>query len=118
MSNFNNIFTFIQKLVEELAQDYDIQYQHMEEFARWNLPEEIALEWIDAEEMINVLECEKYISEECVVLLRKILNAFIDEFKKNNNSSLTHEAMKTSIFWNTQRANARNLLNIFNNQTK
>lgn len=43
----NNCYKFILNLAKELAQDYDVQYQHMEEFARWNLPEEIASERID-----------------------------------------------------------------------
>ena len=43
----NNCYKFILNLVKELAKDYDVQYQQMEEFARWNLPEEIASEWID-----------------------------------------------------------------------
>ena len=49
----------------------------MEEFARWNLPEEIALEWIDAEGIVDVLECKKCISKETVDVLREIINAFI-----------------------------------------
>ena len=48
--NEKNCYMFILNLAKELVQEYDVQYQHMEEFARWNLPEEIALEWIDAVE--------------------------------------------------------------------
>ena len=106
-----NCYTFIRNLAEELAQDYDIQYQHMEEFVRWNLPEEIALEWIDAEGMIDVLECGKCISEETIDILRGIISAFDLEFEKNNNLIWTHEAMKESAFWNMQRLNAKEVLN-------
>lgn len=105
-----NCYIFIQNLAEELAQDYNIQYQHMEEFARWNLPEEIALEWIDAEGMINVLECGKCISKESADVLREIIGAFVLEFEKSDNPVWTHEAMKTSAFWDIQRLNARKLL--------
>lgn len=101
---------FIQNLAGELAQDYDIQYQHMEEFARWNLPEEIALEWIDAEGMINVLECGKCISKESADVLRGIISAFVLEFEKSDNPVWTHEAMKTSAFWEMQRLNAKKVL--------
>ena len=106
----NNCYMFILNLVEGLAQDYDTQYQHMEEFARWNLPEEIALEWIDAAGMVDVLECGKCISKETVDVLREIMSAFILEFKKIDNPVWTHEAMKKSTFWNTQRLNARKVL--------
>ena len=107
MSDYEkNCYIFVQNLARELAQDYNIQYQHMEEFARWNLPEEIALEWIDVEGMIDVLECAKDISKETADVLRRIISAFALEFEKSNNSVWTHKAMKTSAFWNMQRLNA------------
>ncbi len=107
-----NCYMFIQNLAGELAQDYDTQYHHMEEFVRWNLPEEIALEWIDAEGIISVLECGKCISKEEADMLREIISAFVIEFDKSNNFVWTHEAMKTSAFWNMQRLNARKVLDI------
>ena len=103
----NDCYNFILKLAKELAQDYDVQYQHMEEFARWNLPEEIALEWIDAEGMVGVLKCGQCIPKETVDLLREIIRAFILEFEKIDNPVWTHQAMKKSAFWNMQRLNAR-----------
>ena len=106
----NNCYKFILNLAKELAQDYDIQYEHMEEFARWNLPEEIALEWIDTEGMVDVLERGKCISKETVDVLREIRSAFILEFEKIDNPVWTHEAMKRSTFWNMQRLNARKVL--------
>ena len=80
-----NCYKFILNLAKELAQDYDVQYQHMEEFARWNLPDEIALEWIDAEGMVDVLESGHCISKETVDVLREIISAFILEFEKIDN---------------------------------
>ena len=105
-----NCYMFILNLAKELAQDYDIQYQHMEEFARWNLPEELALEWIDAEGMVILLEARKCISKETAEELHKIIRAFLLEFEKIENPVWTHEAMKVSDFWNTQRSNARKVL--------
>lgn len=105
-----NCYMFILNLAKELAQDYDIQYQHMEEFARWNLPEEIALGWIDAEGMVDVLEYGKCIPKETVDVLREIISAFILEFEKIDNPEWTHDAMKRSAFWNMQRLNARKVL--------
>ena len=107
-----NCYTFILNLTKELAQDYDIQYQHMAEFARWNLPEETALEWIDAEGMVYVLECEKVVSKETVDLLSEIISAFEQAFENIDNPVLTHEAMKKSTFWDMQRLKARKALDI------
>ncbi len=106
----NNCYKFILNFVKELAKDYGVQYQHMEEFARWNLPEEIALEWIDAEGMVDVLECGKCIPKETIDVLRERVNAFILEFEKIDNPVGTHETMKKSVFWNMQRLNARKVL--------
>jgi len=106
----NNCYKFILNLSKELAQDYDTQHQHMEEFARWNLPEEIALEWIDSEGMVDVLEFGKCIPTETVNVLREIISAFILEFETIDNPVWTHEAMKRSDFWNMQRLNARKVL--------
>lgn len=109
-------YMFVLNLAKNLAQDYDTQYQHMEEFARWNLPEELALEWIDTEETVNVLESAKYISKETVDVLREIIRAFILEFEKIDNPVWTHEAMKTSSFWDIQRLNARKVLDRIKSQ--
>ena len=106
----NNCYKFILNLAKELAQDYDDQYQHMEEFARWNLPEEIALEWIDAKGMVDVLECGKCIPKETIDTLRKIMSAFILEFEKQNNPIWTHESMKYDDFWNKKRVIAKKIL--------
>ena len=105
-----NCYKFILNLVKELAQDYDAQCQNMEEFARWNLPEEIALEWIDAEGMIDVLERGKCISKETIGMLQEIVSTFVLGFEETDNHIWTHEAMKKSTFWNMQRLNARNVL--------
>ena len=55
----NNCYKFILNLAKELAQDYEVQYQHMEEFERCNLPEVLAIELIDAKVMVDVMECKK-----------------------------------------------------------
>ena len=74
----------------------------------------LALEWSDAEEMVNILESAKYISNETVDVLREIIRAFILEFEKIDNPVWTHEAIKTSSFWNIQHLNARKVLDRMN----
>jgi hypothetical protein len=106
----NDCYKFILKLAKKLVQEYDVQYQHMEELARWNLPEEIALEWIDSEGMVDVLERGKCIPKETIDVLRDIISAFILEFEKIDNPMWTHEAMKKSAFWDAQRYNAMKVL--------
>ena len=107
-------YKFILGLVKELAEDYDAQYQHMEWFARWNLAEEIALEWIDAEGMICILESGNCVSREITAELRKIISDFELEFKKSDNRVWTHNEMKNGEFWQMQRMRAKNLLRELN----
>ena len=105
-------YRFVRNLAEELSSSYDIQYEKMEEFARWNLAEEIALEWIDTEGMIDILEYGKCISKEAVDILREIINAFIFEFENTDSSVWTHKAMQGEFFWEMQRKKARRVLDI------
>ena len=102
-----NCYNFILKLTQELALDFDAQYQHMEDFARWNLPEEIALEWIDAEGMIEILHKSQCITKDTFNILKTIVNRFVLEFEHPNNPIWTCESMKKSDFWNIQRSSAK-----------
>lgn len=105
-----NSFNFVLNLTKELALDYDKQHNNMESFARWNLPEEIGLEWIDAECMIDILYCSKIITQQVYDALKSIVNGFILEFEKNNNPVWTHEQCKNSDFWNNQRKKAKEII--------
>ena len=99
-------------LAIELKSDYESQYSTMEDFARWNLPDEIALEWIDAEGMIEILFKDKWITDELYQLLTLIVNNFITAFKTTP-EVYSHEAMKKSEFWDMQRDLAEKALTLF-----
>lgn len=105
-------YSFIKKLTQELTQDYEIQYYNMEEFVRWNLPDEIALEWIDAEGMIEILEKGNCLSDELLKLLKLIISNFNSAFEQEDYCVYTHDAMKSSDFWNEQRRIATKALDI------
>ena len=112
MSSIEEIYNFMKVLTKELTDDYYTQYNNMEPFARWNLPEEIALEWIDAEGMIEILSKEGQLSSELETLLTKIKDNFSSAFEDNLNV-YTHERMITGEFWENQRKLAKIALSLF-----
>ena len=83
----------------------------MEWFVRWNLPEEIGLEWIDAKGIITSKALALILSTESANLLVKILNnfelAFTDSQKKD---VWTVDAMYKHPFWTEQRSLAKQFL--------
>ena len=114
-NQFGDCYSFILNLAKELSLPYDTQYQNMVDFARWNLPEEIALEWIDAEGMIKILEASGYLSDDALGILQTILRNFALKFQLQDNSSWTHDAMRNDTFWNKQRSLALEAVNLMNN---
>ena len=110
----NDRCAYVINLEKKLSMDYVDQYNAMEEFARWNLPEEIGLEWIDAEEMgiIGSDELIQSMSYDSIILLKEIVKNFNNAFEDPTMDDVwTHEAMQKHGFWNNQRLLAKRFLN-------
>ncbi len=75
----------------------------MEDFVRWNLPEETALEWIDALGAVDILKKSNLFPENFIALLYEIIDIFDKAFDIPDNPIWTHEAMKTHSFWENMR---------------
>ena len=103
-------YNYLLKLAEELANDFETQYNNMEPFAQWNLPEEIGLEWIDAEGMLNIIKKNNEVSKIVVDILQLIIDNFGLEFEKMNDYIWSFEGMRTSDFWSNQRLLAKKVL--------
>ena len=112
MSATDSIYCFVKGLTLELTEEYEMQLKKTEDFAKWNLPEEIALEWIDAKGMIEILFTNKCISLPLQQLLFSIIINFEDAFC-NSMQVYTHEAMQKSTFWENQRELARKAYDCF-----
>lgn len=96
-----------------LSLSYEEQYIEMEEVARWNLPEEIAMEWIDAKGIIFSKELSSVITEEARQLLIQILSNFEYAFEHSKEEDVwSHDAMKESGFWDEQRKLAKQFLGL------
>lgn len=98
---------FMISLAKQLSREYEEQYQSMEEFARWNLPEETGLEWIDAQPIIEILENSNYLPDPMICNLKTICQNFYKAFDKTGADVWSHESMKTSDFWKKQRILAK-----------
>lgn len=110
-SFYNDELKYMINLARYLSMEYEKQFHEMEWFARWDLPEEIGMEWIDAKGIIFSKELAQVISTESVHLLVKILNnfelAFTDSKKKD---VWTDDAMYKHPFWAEQRSLAKQFL--------
>ncbi|MBQ4282904.1 MAG: hypothetical protein IJB96_03140 [Lachnospira sp.] len=105
-----NCYNFMKELTEELSEEFEGQYERMESFARWNLPDEIGMEWIDAEGMIDILEKSNSVSKDLTKKFREIVSRFELEFKNSDSEAWTFEGMKSGEFWSEQRRRAREIL--------
>ena len=99
-------------LAKYLSMDFEKQFHEMEWFARWDLPEEIGMEWIDAKGIITSKALGQIISTESAHLLTKILNNFELAFSDSKENGVwTVEAMYKHPFWAEQRTLAKQFLN-------
>ncbi len=96
----------------ELAGSYEEQYENMEDFARWNLPDETGMEWTDAKDMGLLEEDNDEIPAEALKILQEIHKRFDEAFDDEAvyETVYTHEAMQGHPFWEEQRALAKQVL--------
>ena len=105
--------SYVLELLEFLSLDYIEQYQRIEPFAKWNLPEETGAEWIDAYDMdiLTSVAESNVMPENCQKLLIKIYDGFRTAFDNPEYSEVwTHQAMENHPFWQKQRETARLIL--------
>ena len=109
--NFCNELNFMINEARYLSKEYEEQYDEMEEFARWNLPEEIGLGWVDAKGIIYSKELAQAISDESLQMLKRILYNFENAFQDSDMAVVwSHDAMKLNEFWEEQRNIAKQFL--------
>ena len=102
---------YILNELNELSLPYDEQFTNMDDFARWNLPDEIGMGWIavrDMEIIDNLSKCE-VIPEWAIAKLNQIANHFDKAFsfpEEEQSKIFTHEAMRESKFWHEMRNTA------------
>lgn len=113
INSSNNELRYMINAAQYLVKEYDKQRQEMEWFARWDLAEEIGMEWIDAKGIILSENLAKVVSTEAIQILVEILNGFENEFENHSKKSVwTDDAMRTHPFWKKQRELAKQFLNI------
>ena len=100
-----------------LSEPYEVQYEAMEDFARWNLPEETGSVWTDDFEACFMPFIEDFpnVLDEAISLLQEISNNFEEAFKleqKEYEIIWSHESMKNHPFWENQRNLAKQALNL------
>lgn len=100
-------FKFICRELKQISETYEVQYEAIEDFARWNLPEETGLTRIDiVDSCMPLLKEYPNISGEAISLLHEIKNNFDAAFEleqKEYEVIWSHESMKNHPFWENQR---------------
>ena len=101
--------------LEELSASYEEQKDNTEDFALWNLPNELAEDWCNMEYFIGVLYSNNCINGIVKSILCDINNNFLKYSKGEPNYEIeiwTHEGLKKSNFWEMQRTLARKALQL------
>ena len=107
----SNELIYMLKAACYLSMDFKRQFEQMEWFARWDMPEEIGMEWIDAEGIIYSNELSQDISDDSLQLLVKILDNFKYAFDSPIESDVwSIESMQNHPFWIEQRSLAKRFL--------
>lgn len=109
----NNELRYMIDAAQYLGKEYDQQYLEMEWFARWDLAEEIGLEWIDAKGIIFSESLARVVSEDAIRILVEILKGFEEAFDNPAEESVwTDDAMEKHPFWTKQRELAKQFLDM------
>lgn len=99
------------ELTEFLSKDFDYQYWNTEALARWNLPDDIALDWICSEGIIKSDNLTKAIPFNSIEILKEIFLRFDRAYDNENNEDLwTYQGMKNHPFWIQQRVLAKQFI--------
>ena len=110
-----NWLLYVLNELNELSLPYNEQYDDMEDFVRWNLPDEIGMGWIAVRDMeiINNLSKCRIVPEWVIEKLDQIVNRFDEAFSLPENEQaaiFTHKAMQESDFWRDMRNEALALI--------
>ena len=107
--HINDCYKYTLERLWELSVPYNEQKNNTEEFALWNLPNELADDWCNMPYFIDVLYDNKMIDDTIKCLLIEIN----DNFEKcTNEENFTHNAMKYGEFWESQRKLAKKALRL------
>lgn len=107
---------FIKYKLEYLGSDFEVQCQMIEDFALYNLANDIADEWMleNFENILEALYMENIIDDEFIRDMRVIDEDFSIKNVKGNEYLWELEAVQNDLFWSTQRNRAKSLLDRLN----
>ena len=101
----------------ELSGDYHTQLSNTEDFARWNLPDELGESWISVRlmGMVDSLQDSGALPQEAIDIANRIIDRFDAAFQlpeEEREQVYSHTTMQGSAFWDTQRQAAQTLVPI------
>jgi len=112
-STLEQCFKYLQNNLRRLASSYEVQNAEIEDFARWNLPDDIASDWCNHAYFTARLLEAGIINDATVSKFENIANAFLEASLGGNlyeEIIWEHEGLQKHLFWELQRQRAKELL--------
>ena len=112
-SDQRSTFLYLTNILKRLAAPYEQQYAEIEDFARWNLADDIVSDWQNGEQIISFLFKSKVIGENSATMLNDLLGRFDEvSYGAPNYEEIiwTLESLRDHPFWTEQRRLAKEIL--------
>ena len=107
--HIEDCYRYTLERLRELSNSYEEQVKNTENFALWNLPNDLANDWENMMYFINILYDNKKIDDN----IKNILVQIYENFEKCvDDKVFTHEALKQHSFWTNQRLLAKQALQL------
>ena len=107
-TSVENCIKYLKNITQRLAMSYDEQNANIEEFAKWNLPSDLATDWENYDYFVNILFEANIIGKEMVAKFKSIDSNFLEATEED--VIWEHEGLKDHPFWKKQRVLASALL--------
>ena len=102
----NNSLNYLKMILKRLSLPFEKQYFEMEDFAKYNLVNDILSDWDNCELVVQSLIDLKLIDKEIAMKFFQL----IENFDKNNQKYVwSLDALKNDPFWEQQRQLAKHL---------
>lgn len=103
----NNSLNYLKMILKRLSLPFEKQYFEIEDFAKYNLVNDILSDWDNCELVVQSLIDLKLIDKEIAMKFFQL----IENFDKNNQKYVwSLDALKNDPFWEQQRQLAKHLL--------
>ena len=107
-NSIENSLAYLKMILKRLSSSFEEQYAEIEDFAKYNLINDILSDWDDYEQVVKCLLEAKLIDREIEMKFTQL----VSDFDRNNQKAVwSLDGLKNHPFWELQRQRAKQLLN-------